>query len=82
MFIRATVKGDPCKHHYAISNSAELCVHGILSVGVLELRYRQQSVVDGLEEVLISSRSGLDGFGSDQQELSLFLKPFEHFSRL
>ncbi len=71
--------GDPGEDHDAVGDGAELRVHGVRAVGLLELGDGHERVVDGLEQVLVQGhvgalQVGLDGLCGDEEKLALGLE--------
>ena len=58
MLVRTVVDGDPGKHHDAIRDSAQVGVHGVRTIRLLQLCDGHESLVDGLQEVLIHCHVG------------------------
>lgn len=56
--IRFVANGDPGEDHDAVGNGAQLCVHWVRAVGLLEFGNGHERVVDGFEEVLVQCHVG------------------------
>lgn len=71
MLVRTAVQGNPRQGHDAICNRAELGIHWIRPVCILQLRNGRHDIVDGLQYAHQSRRIGLGSLCCEQQEPSL-----------
>lgn len=51
----AAINSNPAHHHDSISNSAQVTIHWIGSVGFFEFGRGYDSIVDRLKQVLVNS---------------------------
>ena len=70
----AAIDGNPRQHHDAIGNSAQLGVHGVRPVRVLDFANGHEGFIDWLEEVLVDGEVWLGSPRGYEEELPLLLK--------
>lgn len=87
MLVRTIVDGDPCEDHRSFGYGAELHEDGRTSVRFFDVADGNESLVDGLEQVLVHGhlgavQIGLLGLGGDEQEVTLSLETLQNLGGL